>query len=50
MHDAVRLLQASPIGPLLNDKYITDVTYNGEEIYYLSSLVGRQFHQLYSKK
>ena len=49
MHDAVRLLQASPIGPLLNDKYITDVTYNGEEIYYLSSLVGRQFHQLYSK-
>ena len=49
MHEAERMLISSPLGRLLLDKNITDITYNGESLFYLSSIEGRCYYALYHK-
>jgi type IV secretory pathway ATPase VirB11/archaellum biosynthesis ATPase len=39
---ATLLLQSSFLAPLLIDTSITDISFNGESIYYQSSVIGRQ--------
>lgn len=41
MDDLTKLLLSSPVGPLLEDRTVTDITYNGGQLYYLSSHNGR---------
>lgn len=49
MHEAERLLRAAPFASLLGDVNVTDITYNGEALYYVSSLTGRQYYKDYDK-
>ncbi len=49
MHEAERLLQASPFGSLLMDSQVTDITYNGDTLFYVSSQRGRASWSSYAK-
>lgn len=48
MDDLTKLLLNSPIGPLLEDRTITDISYNGGHLYYLSSQNGRMKYHDFS--
>jgi len=50
MHEAEAALRASRLGLLLDDSNITDITYNGDKIFYVSSLEGRKYYQQWCKK
>jgi type IV secretory pathway ATPase VirB11/archaellum biosynthesis ATPase len=43
---AKQLIESSFLEPLLKDPTITDISYNGRDVFYQSSLTGRQLSDI----
>lgn len=45
MHKVINVIEQSFMKELLNDSAITDISYNGKDLYYFSSKSGRQYYK-----